>query len=67
MGQLMLNFIGLRPKLYIFDYERIAYFDIDENGEIIRYHHHQKYSCKGRSESCHREVPFMTTRYVYKH
>ena len=32
MRQLMLNFIGLRPKLYSFDYERIAYFDIDKNG-----------------------------------
>ena len=28
----MLNFIGLHPKLYSFDYERIAYFNIDEDG-----------------------------------
>ena len=31
-GQLMLNFVGLRPKLYSFDYERLAFFDVDENG-----------------------------------
>ena len=32
VGQLMLNFVGVRPKLYSFDYERIAYFDIDKDG-----------------------------------
>ena len=32
MGQLMLKFIGLRPKLYSFDYERLAYFVIDKDG-----------------------------------
>ncbi len=31
-GQMMLNFIGLRPKLYSFDYEREAHFDMDEDG-----------------------------------
>ena len=35
-GQLVLNFIGLYPKLYTFDYEREADFDVDENGiEVI--------------------------------
>ena len=33
MGQLMLKFIGLRPKLYSFDYERLAYFVIDDGME----------------------------------
>ena len=28
----MLNFFGLCPKLYSFDLEREAYFDVDENG-----------------------------------
>ena len=28
----MLNFIGLYPKLCTFDYERVADFDVDENG-----------------------------------
>ena len=28
----MLNFIGLYPKLYTFDYEREAQIDVDENG-----------------------------------
>ena len=32
IGELMLNFIGLYPKLYTFDYEREAHIDIDENG-----------------------------------
>ena len=35
MGQLMLRFIGLRPKLYCFDYERLALFDTDENGDEV--------------------------------
>ena len=34
-GQFMLNFVGLRPKLYSFDYKRIAYFDRDEDGEEV--------------------------------
>ena len=34
-GRLMLNFVGLRPKLYSFDYEREAHFDIDEDGVEI--------------------------------
>ena len=29
----MLKFIGLRPKLYSYDYNKLAYFMIDENGE----------------------------------
>ena len=32
-GQLMLRFVGLRPKLYSFDYEREAHFDC-KNGEV---------------------------------
>ena len=32
MGQLMLSFVGLRPKLYSFDYERLAHIDTDEDG-----------------------------------
>ena len=32
MGQLMLKFIGLRTKLYSFDYERLAHFVIDDDG-----------------------------------
>ena len=35
-GQLMLNFIGLRPKLYSFDYEREVYFEKDEDGEDVK-------------------------------
>ena len=31
LGQLMLKFIGARPKLYCFEYERLAIFDIDED------------------------------------
>ena len=34
-GQLMLNFIGLRPKLYSFDNEREAYFEKNEDGEDV--------------------------------
>ena len=32
-GQLMLRFVGLRPKLYSFDYEREAHFDCKDRGE----------------------------------
>ena len=32
LGQLMLKFIGLRPKLYCFEYNRLALFDIDDDG-----------------------------------
>ena len=35
MGRLMLNFTGLRPKLYSLDYEREAHFDIDDQGMEI--------------------------------
>ena len=35
LGQLMRKFVGLRPKLYSFEFERIAYFDLDENGNEI--------------------------------
>ena len=31
----MLSFTGLRPKLYLFLYEKIVYFDQDENGEEV--------------------------------
>jgi len=34
-GLLMLSFTGLRPKLYSFLYEKIVYFDQDENGEEV--------------------------------
>ena len=33
-GQLMLRFVGLRPKLYSFDYEREAHFDYGEEVDI---------------------------------
>ena len=33
LGQLMLKFIGLRPKLYSYDYNKLAYYDVDENGK----------------------------------
>ena len=32
-GQLMYNFVGLRPKLYSFQYARIAHFDYDMDEE----------------------------------
>ena len=32
MGQLMLNFTGLRPKLYSLDFERLAHFEKDDQG-----------------------------------
>ena len=32
-GQLMLRFVGLRPKLYSFDYEREAHFDCKDGVE----------------------------------
>ena len=35
MGRLMLNFTGLRPKLYSLDYEREVYFDHDDSGNEI--------------------------------
>ena len=35
-GQLMLIFVGLRPKLYSFDYERIAHFDGDGEEEEVK-------------------------------
>ena len=31
-GQLVLRFIGLRPKLFSIDYEREARFNLDKNG-----------------------------------
>ena len=31
-GQLMLNFTGLRPKLYSLDFERLAHFEKDDQG-----------------------------------
>ena len=34
-GQLMLKFIGGRPKLYCFEYERLAIFDYDDTENII--------------------------------
>ncbi len=34
-GLLMLSFTGLRPKLYSFIYEKIAYFDRDDNGDEV--------------------------------
>ena len=34
-GLLMINFVGLRPKLYSFEYEKIVHFDQDENGEEV--------------------------------
>ena len=35
MGQLMINFVDLRPKLYSFDYQRIAHFIINDKGEEV--------------------------------
>ena len=29
------EFVGLRPKLYSFDYKREANFEVDEDGEVI--------------------------------
>ena len=31
----MLKFIGLRPKLYSLDYQRLAYLYLNENGEEV--------------------------------
>ena len=33
-GQLMLRFVGLRPKLYSFDYEREALFECKNGAEV---------------------------------
>ena len=30
----MRKFVGLRPKLYSFEYERIAYFDLEDGMEV---------------------------------
>ena len=35
LGQLMRRFAGLRPKLYSFEYDRLAFFDIDEDGNKV--------------------------------
>ena len=43
-GLLMLNFIGLQPKLYSFSYERVAYFEVDEDGVVVK--------VKKRTETC---------------
>ena len=32
LGQLMLKFVGLRPKLYSYDYNKLVHYIIDENG-----------------------------------
>ena len=34
-GQLVLRFVGLRPKRYSFDYEREAHFDYKDGGEEV--------------------------------
>ena len=28
----MLKFVGLRPKLYIYDYEKLTHYDMNEDG-----------------------------------
>ena len=35
LGHLIRRFVGLWPKLYSFEYERIAFFDFDEEGNEI--------------------------------
>lgn len=47
-GLLMLNFIGLRPKLYSSDYERVAYFDVDEDGMVVE--------ANKRTETCETRI-----------
>ena len=63
-GQLMLRFVGLRPKLYSFDYEREAYFDFGEEVDIPRYTSvtrivvDNKFTAKGVKASVARKLSF---------
>ena len=49
-GNLMLKFVGLRPKLYSLDYERLAFFQINEDGKEVEV---KTCECYKHISTCH--------------
>ena len=72
-GQLMLRFVGLRPKLYSFDYERDAHFDCKDGVEgevskptstsVVRIVHNNKVTAKGVNANVAKKLSFDNYEY----